>query len=169
MDADVIPTAREAYAQHAWTRAHELLGRVDEVAPLAPEDLELLATSAYMLGRDEVYLETLERAHRRSPRQAIAWTPCALRVLARHPSRRSGARRAARPDGSAARSGCSTREAGDCVERGYLLLPASLQHGRRRLSRRAARGGGGTPPRSAERFGDPDLLALALHDAGATP
>ena len=52
------------------------------------------------------------------------------------------------------------------VERGYLLLPASSS------SRRAGELGGGRArppprrPRSRERFGDADLLALALHEQG---
>jgi hypothetical protein len=33
------------------------------VNAVGAEDLELLATSAYMLGRDDDYLSSLERAH----------------------------------------------------------------------------------------------------------
>jgi hypothetical protein len=44
--------------------AYESLSRADQVAALGAEDLELLARSAYMLGRDEEYVSCLERAHR---------------------------------------------------------------------------------------------------------
>ena len=43
--------------------AYESLSAADEAAPLGAEDLELLATSAYMLGRDDEYVSALERAH----------------------------------------------------------------------------------------------------------
>ena len=44
--------------------AHEWLSGADRAAPLGPEDLELLARTAYMLGRDDDYVGALERAHR---------------------------------------------------------------------------------------------------------
>ena len=43
--------------------AYEALARADRTTPLRAGDLELLATSAYMLGRDEAYVSVLERAH----------------------------------------------------------------------------------------------------------
>ena len=43
--------------------AYESLSRADRAAPLGTDDLELLARSAYMLGRDDDYLSGLERAH----------------------------------------------------------------------------------------------------------
>ena len=46
-----------------WTEAHEWLSAADGVEPLGGDDLELLATSAYMLGREDDYLALLERAH----------------------------------------------------------------------------------------------------------
>ncbi|HET8976451.1 MAG TPA: hypothetical protein VFN15_07455, partial [Solirubrobacterales bacterium] len=59
-----LDRAREAYEGGAWERAHDLLARADEEARLAPDDLELLATAAYMLGRDDEHMRLLERAHR---------------------------------------------------------------------------------------------------------
>ncbi len=60
---DTLERGRASYAKHAWVDAHELLSRADEANPLGPDDLERLATSAYMLGRDEEYVRGLERAH----------------------------------------------------------------------------------------------------------
>jgi hypothetical protein len=54
---------RELYATQAWIGAYEALSGADRVEPLGPEDLELLSTSAYMLGRDQESLAVLERAH----------------------------------------------------------------------------------------------------------
>ena len=47
--------------------SYESLSRADQAAPLGAEDLELLATSAYMLGRDDD-MSGLERAYNLYPR-----------------------------------------------------------------------------------------------------
>jgi hypothetical protein len=58
-----LERARGSYAARMWLDAYEAFLRADEARPLGAEDLELLATAAYMLGRDDDYLTTLERAH----------------------------------------------------------------------------------------------------------
>ena len=60
---NVLERGRAAYAKHAWQEAYEWLSRADEDDLLEPEDLELLARSAYMLGRDDDYVRGLERAY----------------------------------------------------------------------------------------------------------
>jgi DNA-binding NarL/FixJ family response regulator len=50
------------FADASWREAHDALTAADTASPLAPDDLELLGRSAYMLGRDEVYVDALERA-----------------------------------------------------------------------------------------------------------
>jgi hypothetical protein len=47
----VLDEGRQAFSKSAWAQAHESLSRADEDEPLGPEDLELLAIAAYMLGR----------------------------------------------------------------------------------------------------------------------
>src|SRR5829696_2371112 len=61
--ADALARAREHCARGAWRDGHGALADADAAEPLGPDDLELLATSAYMLGRDEEYLAVLGRAH----------------------------------------------------------------------------------------------------------
>ena len=61
--ANQLEEGRRSYARREWVAAYESLSATDRVAPLEPEDLELLATSAYMLGRDEQFLAVMERAH----------------------------------------------------------------------------------------------------------
>src|SRR5690606_5281794 len=59
-----LAVGRERYAQRVWAEAYRCLVEADRSSPLGAEDLELLAMSAYLVGRDHDYLEALERAHR---------------------------------------------------------------------------------------------------------
>ena len=59
----LLEHGREAYARREWRDAHASLETADQATPLGPEDLELLATAASMLGRDDEHLLVLERAH----------------------------------------------------------------------------------------------------------
>jgi hypothetical protein len=61
---DQLERGRASYAGRKWIDAYESLSDADLAAPLEAEDLELLATSAYMLGRDDEYVRAIERAHR---------------------------------------------------------------------------------------------------------
>jgi hypothetical protein len=61
--ADGLERGREAYARREWLNAYELLSGADQAVMLQAEDLELLATSASMLGRADDYVSVLERAH----------------------------------------------------------------------------------------------------------
>jgi Flp pilus assembly protein TadD len=58
-----LEQGRESYATEAWTQAYESLSRADRTASLSAADLELLATSAYMLGREDESMALLERGH----------------------------------------------------------------------------------------------------------
>src|SRR5687767_8668279 len=65
MDAgEELTRGRTAYSTRAWLSAYDALSRADHGAPLGADDLEALATSAYMLGREDDYVRTLERAYR---------------------------------------------------------------------------------------------------------
>ena len=162
--ADVLTTAREAYARRAWTRAHELLARADAAAPLAADDLERLAVAAYMLGLDDEQLDTLARAHDAHLRDGDR--PGAVRAafwIGVHLIIRGEAGRATGWLGRAQR--LLEHESGDCVERGYLASADALRSmvaGDWDATRAAAAAAVGV----GERFGDPDLVALGLIDLG---
>ena len=152
--APELEQGREAYAREAWLNAYESLSRADAEAPLAPEDLGLLATCAYMIGRESEYRDLLERAHRANlaAGDEVAALRCAFWIgatLASHGEigRASGWLRRARR--------LLERQEGERVERGYLPLPAVFEQ---------VAGGGweaaaataGEAAVIAERFGDPD-------------
>ena len=60
---DELRQGRQSYVRRAWMDAYKSLSHADKAAPLGAQDLELLATSAYMLGRDDDHVSALERAH----------------------------------------------------------------------------------------------------------
>lgn len=153
---------RECYRRGAWSEAYETLSLADRAAPLGTEDLELLATSACLTGRELEFQRHLDRAYhaylqageerpaarcafwlglsllfRGEAGQATGWLARARRLVERH----------------------------DCVELGYLLLPAAEQDlgqgDAEAAAAKAAEAAG-----IAERFGDGDLFACARHLQG---
>src|SRR6185295_643331 len=54
---------RECYGRRAWGDAYQALLCADRAAPLAADDLDRLATSAYLTGRDLEFQRILERLY----------------------------------------------------------------------------------------------------------
>jgi DNA-binding CsgD family transcriptional regulator len=161
---DELGRGRESYARRAWMDAYKSLSRADQAAALGAEDLELLATSAYMLGRDDEYLSCLERAHHAylDGGEAMRAVRCAFWVGV-NLALRGEMGRATGWLGRAQR--LLERQERDCVERGNLLLPVVLQHvvtG----DWEAAYAAAADAAEIGERFGDRDLFALAVHEQG---
>jgi DNA-binding CsgD family transcriptional regulator len=153
-----------AFSQGGWGESYDSLKRADRDAPSSPADLELLATAAYMVGRHDEQLRALERAHqgyldRGERARAVR---CAF-WLGAHLMLRGEIAPATGWFGRARR--LLEQEGHDCVERGYLLIAAEL---RLRVSGdwEAAESSAVAAAEVAERFGDADLLALALMDQG---
>jgi DNA-binding CsgD family transcriptional regulator len=161
---EALDGGRDSFARRAWSEAHERLSLADRAAPLDADDLELLATAAYMLGRDDEHVSALERAHHahldageglRAARCAV-WMGIPL-MLRGEVGRASGWLGRARR--------LVEREGRDCVEQGYLLLALVLEHeaaGRDEAAVAVA----AEAAAIGERFGDPDLFALAAQDQG---
>jgi DNA-binding CsgD family transcriptional regulator len=146
-----------------WSDAYRSLTDTDARSGLGPEDLERLATAAYMLGRDDEYVAATERAHQGyvdagAPARAArcaAWLSLDL-------AHRGELARAA---GWRARAERLLEGAGDCPERGHVLLPAMVQ-GHLEGDDAASYAAATAATEIAERFRDADLHALAVHEQG---
>ncbi len=156
---DALDRGRESFARHAWMDAHGLLSAEDRRSPLEPEDLERLATAAYLIGRDAEHLDLLARAHHAFLGRGDAERAARCAFWLALPLLNAG--ESARGGGWIARARRVLDAAGrDCVERGYLLVPAGM----RALAGNdpaAAHATFGQAGEIGERFGDPDLTTLA--------
>jgi tetratricopeptide (TPR) repeat protein len=155
---------REAAERLAWADAYAELSLADQSSALGVEDLELLGTAAYLLGRVEDCLGALQRAQqlhaeagesRRAARCAF-WLAFHL----------GSAGELAQAGGWLARANrLLEQEPPDCAERGLLLLSLAVQHivaddnpAAQELAARAAGIG--------RQAGDADLVALGLQVQG---
>jgi DNA-binding CsgD family transcriptional regulator len=159
-----LERGRESYRGEAWNDAYESLAAANRSAGLGGDDLELFANSAYMLGREKDYFGSLERAYRAhlDSGEGLAALRCAFWIGVNLAQRGE----MGQAGGWLGRAQRLLEEAGgDRVERGYLLLPVVFQQeGSGELEEAAA-----TAAEAAaigDRYGDPDLFALATHERG---
>lgn len=161
---DALTRGRDAFRRQAWAEAYDQLAVADQETPLAPADLERLATAAYLVDRDPDSTDAWARAHSAllSRGEVARAARCAF-WLAFSLMNRGERARAGGWLGRAQR--LIEADDLDCVERGYVLLPGALgslaegdaseAHAR---FRRAAETG--------RRFGDRDLVALGRLGCG---
>lgn len=158
MAADPLRLGREAFRRQEWATAHALLTDADRQSLLEPDDLELVANAAYLVGHDDEGSRLLAREYRArlahtdssgAARNAI-WLALHFILSGEETLANAWLQRArlALPDDL------------DCVEQGLLLVPAGLES--------AARGDAATATASfataleiGHRFGHQDLAALA--------
>jgi len=160
---EALERGRESYARLAWGTAFEALASADEQEPLAAADLELLAVSAYMLGREDDWLRLMERA---CQQRAEDGEPRKAALLAFWIGMHLFLRGQMGPGtGWLGRAQRLLEGEGECVERGYLLMPVSFQH----EAEGDYDGAAATAAAAAEiasEFGDPDLFSLATFAQG---
>jgi serine/threonine protein kinase len=158
-----IERGREAFGLHHWADAFAELSAADREKHLEPEDLERLATAAYLTGRDAECTELWARAHHaylargefaRAARSAL-WL--AFGLMARGQMATTG--------GWLARAARVLDQAGDCAEKGLLLamnaIPLMFSGEASKavtIFEQAAEIG--------ERFGDSDVVTLARMGQG---
>jgi DNA-binding CsgD family transcriptional regulator len=159
-----LQRGRDAIATRSWADAYASLSQVDQTTPLGPEDLELLATSAAMVGRMDDYVSLLERTHN-------AYLSSGETLRAARAAVTLGMTLAVRGDvgpaggwfGRAERLVEGERQ--ECVERGYLLLPSAFQ-AQEAGDYEAAFEAAAKAAEIGVRFRDSDLSSVALHVQG---
>jgi DNA-binding NarL/FixJ family response regulator len=162
--AELVSRGREACARRAWPEAFESLSQADQAAPLGAEELELLATSAYMLGRDDEYVRALERAH-------LAYLDAGDPSLAVRCAYWIGHNLMLRGEMGPATGwfGRARRllehEERDCAERGYLLIPVLVGHAIA-ADHEAAYETATEIADIGTAFADRDLIAIGVHEQG---
>ncbi len=156
--ADQLARGQEAYSRLAWGDAFTYLSAADRESPLEPEDLERLAFAAHLTGRFEDSADVGARTHNEYlrkgnvPRAARAAFWVGMGLMDRGEMARGG--------GWLARGRRLLEERQvDCVEQGYMLVPAaelSLIQGDAATAFPVFEKAGAI----AARFGDPDLMTL---------
>jgi len=116
---ETLDRGRQAFDRLHWSDAYADLSAADSETPLEPEDLERLATTAYLIGKDADSTDLWGRAHQeflarndpaRAARSAL-WL--AFGMIARGQMAPAG--------GWLARAGRVLEGADDCAEQGFLL------------------------------------------------
>lgn len=162
--SEALRRGRACYERREWNEAFEALSLADQATPLTAEDLHRLAWSAGLTARDEQMLAAYERTyhsllatgHELAAARAAFWI--GFRLLAR-----------GEPAGASGWLGRAQRhvdaQACECVEQGYLLLPAGQRH----LQTGEAEAAHECAERAAqigERFREQDLIAFARNLQG---
>jgi DNA-binding CsgD family transcriptional regulator len=159
-----LARARQSFEQQRWTDSFRHFEAADHEAPLEPEDLERLATAAYLIGQEDDSETFWERAHRafleRGDREGAARCACWLAVGLQ-------LRGASAPaSGWFARARHILDEGQiECVVRGYLLIPPAIQ----RIVQGDPAAGDALFSQAAEiarRYGDRDLACKAAQGRG---
>ena len=163
---DELQRGREAHANRAWLDAYDALLRADAESPLEAADVELLATSAALVGERDAHHSLLERLHKlRLDAGETELAAKAAVLLGLNLAIAGEVGPAMGWFGRAERLVEQVEE--DSVVPGYLLLPIAFQ----RMSSGDAEGAYEAASEAAaiaERFGEHDLFAIASHLAGMT-
>lgn len=162
--SDPLDHGRAAYRRAAWGEAYACLSAADEEHGLTAEDLWRLGTAALLIGREAEFSHALDRAHRAHLEAGDAGRAarCAFWIgfrLANHGD-------IAQATGWFARARRLLEQLGEeRVEHGYLLLPR-IHHHLAAGEHAAACAAAVEATAIADRFGDADLQALAVHFHG---
>jgi ATP/maltotriose-dependent transcriptional regulator MalT len=157
-----IQRARACFEQQAWREARELFVAADQDAPLQPDDVDRLATCAYLLGDVSDAADLLSRAHQAFQQRGDL--ELAARCAFRLGITQLGSGQGAHASGWLARCKRLLDDLGrETVIHGYLLIPEGIRatgnpgEASKLFTEAAAIG---------QRFGDRDLVAVARQGIG---
>ena len=164
MDA-TLAQARSAFSRREWGTAYRLLLAPAGEAEAAVEDLERLATAAYMVGKDDDCTEAWSRAYQahagRGATAAAArcafWLGWGLFYKGQMAQANGWFQRAQR---------LVDEHGGDCAERGLLLVPRGVIELFGQNDAAAGRETFAEAHRIGERFGEPDLIGFGALGQG---
>jgi ATP/maltotriose-dependent transcriptional regulator MalT len=164
MDVGSLERARKSFEQRSWAESYRLFQAADREAPLGPEDLERLATTAYLMGREDESEAFWTRAHQtcleRGDQEGAARSAFRLAVELQLRGAMAPA------SGWFGRAQHILDEAQiECALRGYLLIPSAIQ----RIVQGDPGAGDALFSQAAEiarRYGDPDLACKAAQGRG---
>jgi DNA-binding CsgD family transcriptional regulator len=162
-----LADGRAAFERERWAEAYDSLRSADAESPLQPEDLDRLATAAYLVGDDAASADLRARAHagflERGETLRAAASAFWLAFIILHTSSQR-----AQAAGWLARARRLIDEANEpCVEHGWLLCTSAFQ---RVLEGdfASAHAGYSEAAQIGERFRNADLIALARHGQART-
>jgi DNA-binding CsgD family transcriptional regulator len=162
---DDLERGRDAYRDRAWLDAYEALSRADAESPLEAADVELLATSAALIGERDAHLALLERLHKL--RLDASETEPAAKAAVMLGMNLAIAGEVGPAMGWFGRAERLVEQSdADSVVPGYLLMPVIFQ----RMSSEDADGAhraASDAAAIAARFDEHDLFAAATYMAGS--
>ena len=162
--AETLERGRATFEVSAWVEAYDCLAAADAGASLAPTDIELFASAAFLIGRDDESSALWARAHRahldrgdvEQAAGSAAWLAFGLLTRGETVQAGSWIMRAVKllDDGQR-----------ECVQVGYLVLLSGMramfagddEAAAQQIDQAVA---------IADRFGDPDLRMLACTGRG---
>lgn len=156
--SETLEAGREAFRQKRWSDAYALLSEADRESAPDPQHLEMLAETAFLIGRDTDCVEAWTRAHHEllSRGDAAPAARCAFWIGFVH----INTGEMAPAMGWFSRGQRILDDAGlDCAERGFLMIPQGIQVVEEDPA--AARSIFAQAAEIGERFGEPDLASKA--------
>jgi DNA-binding NarL/FixJ family response regulator len=162
---ETLARGRAAFERQAWAEAHAALVEADRASPLGAEDLDRLATVAYLVGLDDDSLEARTRAFQSYLERGdtLRAAGCAVYRLFGLLERRN---RHAEIGGWLARAQRLLDDCpAECAERGFLLCLLAQRKGSEGDAD-GSREGFAQAAAIGDRLRHSDLIALARHGEG---
>lgn len=158
-----LDRARECHRRHAWADACDAFRAVDRLAPLAIEDLGRLAECTHVLGRMDEAVPLLQRLYQAHIDESDTGRAVRTAFFLWHALIAKGD--FAQAGGWLARARRLAETQPGCAQLGYLLVPEAQRHfgeGDHATAFTTA----GQAAALADRIGDRDLVAVAVHIQG---